>query len=407
MIPLLLYAKRTYCYTEVTIQTIARANRVFADKTNGLIVDYVGVFRDLQKALAIYGTDRTGKATTAETPVQDKAELLAALQLAIEEITTYCALHDVDAQAIMQAAPLQKVALLDAAVDTLLATDEIRRQYLALAANVAQLYRAILPDTMATVYTPAVSLFTVLAKKMRATLPEPDIDGVMAAVEKLLDTSIASEGYVIAGTDGTGRGGGASSAVNLGQIDLVALMATFEQGQKHVAAQKLRRQLAEKIERLAQKNRTRADFMEKLQRLIEEYNAGSMNVETFFQQLVQLASELSAEEQRAVAEQLNEEELAIFDLLTRPALALTDAERDQVKRVARDLLATLKREKLVLDWRKRQATQADVMVTVRTALDAGLPGRAYSTQIYQEKCAEVYDHIFTAYADSHHSIYAA
>jgi type I restriction enzyme R subunit len=260
---------------------------------------------------------------------------------------------------------------------------------------------------MATVYTPPVSLFTVLAKKMRATLPEPDIAGVMAAVERLLDASIASEGYVIAGTDGTGREGGASSMVNLGQIDLVALMATFEQGQKHVAAQKLRGQLTDKIERLAQKNRTRADFMEKLQRLIDEYNAGSMNVETFFQQLVDLARALSVEEQRAVAEQLDEEELAIFDLLTRPAVSLTDAERDQVKRVARDLLTTLKQEELVLDWRKRQATQADVMITVRTALDTGLPQRVYTAQIYQEKCTEVYDHVFTAYADSHHSIYAA
>ncbi len=42
------------------LETIARANRVFGDKVNGLIVDYIGVFRDLQKALAIYGSASGG-----------------------------------------------------------------------------------------------------------------------------------------------------------------------------------------------------------------------------------------------------------------------------------------------------------------------------------------------------------
>src|SRR5207253_10618751 len=56
------------------MQTIARANRVFLDKANGLIVDYVGVFRDLQKALAIYGSGSGGGIEEGDTPVQDKGE---------------------------------------------------------------------------------------------------------------------------------------------------------------------------------------------------------------------------------------------------------------------------------------------------------------------------------------------
>lgn len=64
--------------------------------------------------------------------------------------------------------------------------------------------------------------------------------------------------------------------------------------------------------------------------------------------------QLSDEEKRHVALGLTEEELAIFDLLTKPAPKLTWKEEQQVKKVARDLLDVLKREKLVLDWRKRQ-----------------------------------------------------
>src|SRR5437588_11581290 len=50
------------------MQTIARANRVFGDKLNGLIVDYVGVFRSLQKALAIYGASSGGGVKPGQTP---------------------------------------------------------------------------------------------------------------------------------------------------------------------------------------------------------------------------------------------------------------------------------------------------------------------------------------------------
>src|SRR5437879_1326890 len=60
------------------MQTIARANRVFGDKTNGLIVDYVGVFRNLQRALAIYGSGAAGAATPGEMPVMPKTELIEA-----------------------------------------------------------------------------------------------------------------------------------------------------------------------------------------------------------------------------------------------------------------------------------------------------------------------------------------
>ena len=59
------------------MQTIARANRVFPDKDNGLIVDYIGVFRDLERALAIYGA--ANAEAGVDSPIQDKSELLAAL----------------------------------------------------------------------------------------------------------------------------------------------------------------------------------------------------------------------------------------------------------------------------------------------------------------------------------------
>lgn len=97
------------------------------------------------------------------------------------------------------------------------------------------------------------------------------------------------------------------------------------------------------------------NFMQKFQQLIDEYNAGAVNVELFFNRLVEFAKELNEEEKRTIAEDLDEEELAVFDILTRPDMKLSAKERNQVKKASRDLLATLKREKLVLDWPEQAA----------------------------------------------------
>lgn len=139
---------------------------------------------------------------------------------------------------------------------------------------------------------------------------------------------------------------------------------------------------------LVKVNRSRADYLERFQKLIDEYNAGCQNIEAFFEELKKFARDLSEEDQRAVAEGLTEEELAIFDLLTRPDPKLTKKEETEVKKVARNLLETLKREKLVLDWRARQQSRAAVRQAIEITLDM-LP-EAYTADIYERKCDLTY-----------------
>ena len=109
------------------------------------------------------------------------------------------------------------------------------------------------------------------------------------------------------------------------------------------------------------------------------------------------------EDRRGVAEQLTEEELAIFDILTKPVPDLPPKEKKEVKKIARQLLQTLKQAKLVLDWRKKLRTRADVYSTVKTVLDE-LP-RTYTPDLYQEKCDLVYRHVFDAYQGEGQSVY--
>ena len=138
--------------------------------------------------------------------------------------------------------------------------------------------------------------------------------------------------------------------------------------------------------------------------MIDEYNSGSHNVEFFFTKLMAFAQELNAEEKRGIVEKLSEEELAIFDLLTRPEMTLGKKEELQVKRVAQKLLETLKEEMFVLDWRKRQQSRAAVLVSIEETLDL-LP-RIYTPDLFQNKCDLVYQHVYDSYFGPEQSIYA-
>ena len=381
------------------MQTIARANRVFRDKVNGLIVDYVGVFRSLQKALAIYAAPRQGEPTDGVTPIQSKAALVEILRRAMSEAVALCAKRGVDPATIQAATGFERVKCLDDAVEALVVNDEAKRKYLMLAGNVAKLYRAILPDAAAGEFAPLAILLAVLAEKIRSLSPPTDISEIMGAVEQLLDESIAPVGYVIRGA----KEGEQGKFVDLTAIDFEKLKATFATSRKRTEAEKLRGMIALKLKTMVERNRSRVDYLDKFQRLIDEYNAGSKNIEAFFNDLVTFAQTLNEEEKRGIAENLSEEELALFDILTKPDPTLSKPEEKKVKKVAKELLEILKNEKLVLDWRKRQQTRAAVRLCIEKCLDQ-LP-TTYTPELFQQKCDLTYQHIYDAYFGQGRSIY--
>ncbi|WP_457665384.1 type I restriction endonuclease subunit R [Thiolapillus sp.] len=380
------------------MQTIARANRVFRDKVNGLIVDYVGVFNNLEKALSIYGGGAGG-----DTPVKDKAELVAELEAAVHGLEAFCAKQGIDPDAVQSAQGMEKIRQLDDAVEAILIDEESKKSFLNQADGVWRLYKAVLPDPGAEEFAQRSQLFKVLAQKIRALMPAVDISEVMGQVEELLDDSIHPEGYVIRDKAGSY---GKERWIDLSQIDFEALQEKFAKGRKRTEAEKLKGQLSSKLKQMIRLNRSRMDYLEKFQQMIDEYNAGSMNVDEFFQQLLEFAKGLSKEEQRSVAEQLSEEELAVFDILTRPGPELSEKEIKQVKKAARDLLDTLKKQKLVLDWRKFQRSRAAVKVAIEDVLDTDLP-ESYTPELFQRKVEEVYEHVFDAYSGAKQGVYSS
>jgi type I restriction enzyme R subunit len=381
------------------MQTIARANRVFRDKLNGLIVDYVGVFRNMQKALAIYGSGSGGGAREGECPVEIKAFLVERLREKIAETETFLKARGVSLGGLLAAKDFEFIARRDEAVEAILAGEESKRSYMSLAHWLRRIYKAILPDPAANEFGPKRAVIVNIAEAIKSLEPVPDISGVMEQVEGLLDESIATEGYIIREPEEKGWGG----KIDIAQIDFEELKEKFEKGKKRTEIEKLKSALQNKILAMVELNRTRMDYLERFQRMIEEYNSGARNIEEIFAELLDIARELKDEERRHMQEGLSEEELAIFDLLLKPAPKMSEKKRKQVKKVARDLLALLKREKLVLDWRKKEMTRASVLQTIEIMLDY-LP-EVFDKSLYEKKCDAVYRHVYDAYYGQGRSVY--
>ncbi len=295
---------------------------------------------------------------------------------------------------------MQRLAFLEDAEARMLVNDETRDQMITQAHDVALRFRAILPDPQAQAYALRVALIVNIGRRLRRLLPEPDISDVMEAVADVLDASIAAESYVIREEDADYQ----AQRIDLTRLDPDRLRAIFAQGRQRVEATKLRNATGARIKRMVTLNRARTSYLERFQQLIEEYNSGSLNVEMFYEQLIALIQALDAEEQRVITERLSEEELALFDLITQSAGDLSDAERERVKQGARELLAALKHEWLVLDWRKKQQAKAAVQMAVADAVASSLPNLVEPD--VQRISETVYQHIYDAYRGDGHSIYA-
>lgn len=376
------------------MQTIARANRVYPGKTNGLIVDYIGVFRNIQRALAIYATPESG--ASIDDIIKEKEELVERLVSTAKQTREFLKKLDLDVDDLLKAKDAEKIRLVDVFTNRILQDEQTKKGFLDLASDAYQLYKSVLPEPKAEDYYQEVTAYKVIASRIKEVIEEEaDVSRVKKDLEDLLDRSIKAGEFVIK----------EPKLKDLSHIDFEALRKFFDDTEnKNIAAESLSAELEEKIKEMARKNKIRKHFLDRLNSLIHEYNSGSRDLDAFFEELLVLAKELSEEDARAIKENLTEEELAIFDLLVKEKL--NPDEVDRVKKVAHELLAKLKTEKFVLDWKRKEETRADVKITIRDMLYDNLPEPAYSEQDCEDRTQKVYFHIYDNYVDAKVNIYA-
>jgi type I restriction enzyme R subunit len=377
------------------MQTIARANRVYGDKPGGFIVDYIGVFNDLKNALKIYAP---GKSDKIDVPIKSKEKLLKALEEKIKEINKFLSGLSVDPEKILKTKMgFDKIRLLKNATDSILKNESTKKKFLVEAGTALKIYKSILPHKRASEFLSQTTLYEELINEIGSLDPEVDISRVMDNIQGVLDKSITSKEYII-------RESKKGKIVALRDIDFDALADRFDEKHKNTEFEWLKNLLSYKLKEMIKLNSSRLDYHKKFETLIKVYNSGSANVDYSYKELIEFAKGLKEEDERSIIENLTEEELSLFDKLKKPDL--TEKEKIQVKSVAKELLAILKAEKLVLDWRKKQQAVAAVKKEIEDELDKGLP-ESYDTETYEQKCIIVFQHIYDSYAGDTHSIYEA
>lgn len=373
------------------MQTIARANRVRENKTRGLIIDYIGVFKNLEKALAVYAQDN------GSLPVKPQDNLITQLQEQEKRLREFFLNQGLDLEDISQASKqIERIKLRDKAIEIILKNEDSRSQYAEDAGGFLETFLASMPNPKLGAFMAFKSLIDKLNNKLETLKGEEAFseDETYRDIEGKLQEELHN--VVSAEIDRH------TTEVNITDLDLPRIEKEFEEGKKRAAIEKMRSNHERKIKKMISENPERKYFQEKLEKIIALMNDGG-DPDEIFKRLKDLENELQIEEERAASEDLSEEELAMFDLICSD-VRLQDEDLLKTKEASKKIIEGVN-DLLVLDWRKKSGSQAKIRVFLEESMDKALPSHV-DEDVWQQKCDLGFDHIYSSYFDNGSSVYS-
>ncbi|MGE0685073.1 MAG: type I restriction endonuclease subunit R, partial [Candidatus Binatia bacterium] len=380
------------------MQAIARANRVYEGKNNGLIVDYCGILKNLRRALATFASHQGGGTTDGDIPqpevdpVKPEEELLADLVEAIALVHGFLEERGFRLGDIIEQTGFPRNKAIVEAKEAVNENDESRKRFEILAREVFKKFKACITLKGVNDHRRQYDAINIIYASLQADRENADITAIIHDLHTIVDNAI----------DPLSEETLQTNLYDISQIDFDRLRKEFERSSgKNTTVQNLKEVVEKRLSRMIQQNPLRMDLQRHYEAIIAEYNREKdrATIEQTFEELLKFVSALDKESTRALREGLDEETLALFDLLKKPELPQKDLE--QLKQVAAELLAQLKAEKLRADnWWSKQATRDAVKVEIRDFLwneATGLPMGCYSEQDVAEKAEQVYLHVFRLY----------
>ena len=369
------------------MQAIARANRVYPGKDFGLIVDYNGMLKSLREALAQYALG-DGE-TSGEEIVAPIEERVQALIEAIGATEVHVRGLGFDLSTLIGSTGFARIKGLKDAVDAVYTSDESKRRFEILARQVFARFRALLTEPSAYAYAERHDNIEAIYKKLTERRDTADVTELLKELHRIVNEAIR--------TQDPGDDQAEDLILDLSQIDMEKLRDEFAKKVRHkaTAIQDIREIMEQKLSEMLARNPLRMDYQQRYEEIVAAYNREKdrVAVEETFRRLTELMDELDAEQRRAVEEGLSEDELALFDLLTKDNLG--KAERERVKQSSRDLLAAIKARLAELDrfWEKEQ-TKADMQVFILDEIFTNLPTPPFTVEDKEAVASVVYDHVW-------------
>ena len=375
------------------MQTIARANRVNEGKSNGLIVDYIGIVKALRKALADYTVNAAGAGST--DPTVDKAELIARILETIAAAKSFLAENDFDLQTLIDATGFHKISLIELGANAVCGSIEDRKTFTSYASELKKLVKYLDREDITAQnrkeYEAISAIYGELQKKRKHT----DNTDLMVEINGIINQYITVE-------EPAPEAEGAPRRFDISAIDFDLLRREFAKAKKrNLILKDLDELIQERIAGLLFANPNRINYYERYQEIITAYNSEQdrATIEKTFMDLIDLANSLDSEEQRYVREGFtSDEELSMYDLLFRDDLSKNEIKK--IKEVAVDLLQKLKQKIAELDhWTDKQETKAAVDNLIRDTLWAELP-ESYDEISISEYRQRIYEYVYTRYKEA-------
>ncbi|GHU67928.1 DEAD/DEAH box helicase [Clostridia bacterium] len=349
------------------MQTIARANRVYEGKSNGLIVDYIGVVKALRDALAQYTIDRENFSTD---PTFDKAELLQRIVELLNEIAGLMKEHGFDLYALLQAEGFEKLALVKAGANAMCDSMDTRKRFEILARELFRIYKYVNREEITDENRALKNAISAIYDQMQEKRQHADITDLMLELQLIVNE------YIEVTTNADVEGLALSRRFDLSKIDFERLREEFARVKnKNLMMKDLQDLVEERLDRMIRTNPTRIDYYDKYQKIIDAYNAeqDQAAIEKTFIDLTNLMNDLDDESKRYARTGFdNDDELAVYDLLMKESL--TPAEIKQIKALAARLLENVKAKIRELNnWREKEETRSIINNLIRDVLFCGLP----------------------------------
>lgn len=374
------------------MQTIARANRVSEGKSNGLIVDYIGIVKALRKALADYTANVGGNGGT--DPTVDKDELIARIVETIAKAKAFLLENDFDLQMLIDAYDFMKLSYLQEAANAVCGTIEDKKTFTTYASELNRLMKYTDRDDI-TGYTrkeyEAIAAIYAELQKKRKHVNTTDL---MVQINAIINSYVEIQHMPSMVCEEPRR-------FDISAIDFDLLRREFAKvKKKNLVLKDLEELIQMKLDRMLFTNPERINYYERYQQIIDDYNSEQdrATIEKTFMDLMDLANSMNQEEQRYAREGFtSDEELSLYDMLFREDLSKNDIKK--LKEVAADLLSKIKNKISELDhWTDKQETKATVDNLIRDTLWAELP-ECYdevSISVYRQ---QIYEYVYTRYKE--------
>ena len=370
------------------MQAIARANRVFPGKPCGIIVDYVNVFKYMQRALSEYASGSDG----ADFPAKDIDQLINNLDQCIAEIDQFLLSIGISLDKILEEPDtLARIEMYRQAYNRILEKDEWKDRFKVLSNLLENLYDASKPEIFEKGwYNEKFAPIMYLIGLFYNEIDDEKLARAKAKMAEVLDRSVtAAEAedqskYVIH----------EGKVIDLSKLDVEGIRRVLDATPyKALEIEDLRAFIEKALEQMINKNCTRIKFSERYKSIIDRYNAGCSENEDYYEKLLELIESLKREQSRATEMDLEEEELEIFDLLIKDR-KLTQAEEQKVKLAAKNLYKKLTEEKknvMVVDWYKDEQPRQKVLAIIQLSLNNDLPD-SYDREVFSTKTKLLMNH---------------